>query len=106
MEFASPFKLALSEREYFGLTQSRVIPLRNADLSVFSSDEIALIDEVIQAFCGANASDVSSYSHLEYGWRVAEYKEIIPYETAFISTREPSSTDKSRAKELALCYGW
>jgi hypothetical protein len=99
-------EIAIRERERFGKTQVRVVPLREPDLSQFEAREVALVDEVISVFCGANASLLSEYSHLERGWQVAEYKETIPYQTAFLSASDMTPTDVKRARELALAHKW
>ena len=99
-------EIALRQRDRFGKTQVRVIPLRKADLSHFSSAEIALVDNVIDAFCGANAKDLSEYNHLERGWQIAEFKETIPYQAVFLSNEDAMPSDIKRAEELAILNKW
>lgn len=98
--------IVVRKRDRFGQTQVRVIPRRRVNLSLFSSEEIALVDNILGALRGQNATELSELSHLEYGWKVAKYKETIPYETAFISTSDATPADKERARELAHEYAW
>lgn len=65
----------------FTQTQRRLTALRPADLSVFSAQEIALVDEVLHSLHGHDAVDVSEMSHRWAGWQAAEIGETIPYET-------------------------
>ncbi len=69
--------------------QKRVIPTGDVDLGLFSQDEIALIDDVVEAFRGHNASQVSALSHRFIGWEVAEIGEDIGYQTALVADPRP-----------------
>jgi hypothetical protein len=97
----------LVESAYFGgFTQKRLIPQRKAELSSFSADEIALVDEVIEDLRGRSASEVSDLSHRAVGWQIAEIGEDIPYETALLSDDPLTMEDVERARELASEHGW
>jgi hypothetical protein len=98
--------IIIRENTRFGNRQVRVIPRRDPDLSKFSAQEIALVDEIINKFCGANAKLLSEISHLERCWQVAETKETIPYQAAFLSAHDATPSDIKRANELALKLGW
>ena len=90
----------LENRERFGLTQIRTVALRGADLSGFSSAEIALVDDVIGALWDDSATDVSEVSHRFPGWKLAEPMEEIPYQSVFLSERELTSSEREFALEL------
>lgn len=92
---------ALKSRDRFGLQQDRLFALREADLSLFSADDISLVDYVIEAFHGLNGTDVSDLSHQLLGWQAVPLKADIPYETALVVPREPTERVKARALELA-----
>jgi hypothetical protein len=85
--------------------QKRVVPLRAADLSLFAPDDIAIVDEMIQAFWGKTAKSVSEFSH-GVAWKVAGDKELIPYEAVFLSDEELTDYDIARTHELARRFGW
>lgn len=85
--------------------QKRVVPLRAADLSLFSPDDIAIVDEMIHAFWGKTAKAVSEFSH-GMAWKVAGDKELIPYEAVFLSDEALTDYDIARTHELARRFGW
>jgi hypothetical protein len=89
--------LAVRERDHFGKTQKRVVPLRDANLKVFSSEEIAVVTEVIDALRKNNAKGVSSLSHKFGGWKLAQDKETIPYEMALVEFKKPRKKDVAKA---------
>lgn len=78
--------IAIEHRPYFNGVQQRIVPLRKADTSIFSPEEKEIVDETISALWNMSARQVSDLSHTEVGWRVAQRGEIIPYETAWLST--------------------
>ena len=88
-----------------GKVQKRTVNLREPDLGVFSPQEIALIDEVIQALESARADTVSELSHSMVGWKVTEEGENIPYETIFLSDEPLSEAEKQRGMSLARRFG-
>jgi hypothetical protein len=92
--------IAVFHRRYRGYQQEKTIALRDPDLSLFTSDEIAFIDAEVRRWCGISATEMSRQSHQFVGWQLAEDGEIIPYEIACIQTRELSSADRHRGLEL------
>ena len=75
-----------------------------ADLTGFNGEEIAMVDSVISLFWGLSARQVSEISHEFDGWKLAEYKETIPYDMALLSDREPTEEDLALAMELGREY--
>jgi len=88
-----------------GHTEKRPVPLREADLNRFSSEEIALVDWVIDQLWSKTAARVSTLSHGK-AWEVAADRENIPYEAIFLSDDSPDRADTVRTKELAREHGW
>lgn len=86
-----------SQHIFPGLTQRRLMALREPDLSVFSAFEISVVDQVIELLREDTARDVSDLSHEFPGWKLAEMDEHIPYFTVWI---RPSQRPLSM-KELA-----
>jgi hypothetical protein len=84
-----------------GRIQLRHVNLREPKLEVFSSKQMALIDEMIEYLKNKDAEAVSDLTHTMVGWQVVDPGEQIPYETAFVSTGPPSEADIVRAKEFA-----
>lgn len=93
---------ARAERTYFGRKQKRVEALREADLSVFTSAEIHLVDEVLEELRDHNARQVSDLSHTFPGWQAVGMQEEIPYETAFVLPPRPLTVAEiEHARKLA-----
>jgi hypothetical protein len=83
-----------------GRTQRRAVNLRAPDLKVFTAEQIALVDRIIEELWDLDAEAVSELSHRMMGWRLADLNEVIPYETVFISSEPLTETDVQRAREL------
>ena len=95
------------EAPYFTRVQRRLRAKRRANLSIFGGEEIALVDEVIQALSGLNASEVSELSHQQLvGWQLATPFEEIPYPTVTLSSDPPSARDISWARQVASEQGF
>ena len=91
---------------YYNYTQRRLIPRREPDLSLFTGEEIALVDDVLEQGRPYDATTISDVSHQFPGWQLAEDGEDIPYSSVFLSTEPPNSADIARAQELAVTHGW
>jgi len=99
-------ELALQDVRSFGYTQKRPMALRPSDVRRFSAPEMALIDNVIRVFRGANASQISEWSHGLCGWAIAEKDTDIPYEVVFLSDKRMTAYEAERGRQLALERGW
>lgn len=75
-------------KDYFQYKQKKYLPLRKADLSVFSAREKELIDSEIEKFKDFNASAMEEYSHKDVPWISAENMKPIDYESVFYRTPE------------------
>ncbi len=105
MELAGDLALqetALSQE----MTQKRTVNLRAANLSIFTAEEIALVDRIVEMSRAATGKSISRYSHRWCGWRAAMNMETIPYTTVFISDDPPTPFEIERGKELAAQHGW
>ena len=84
------------ERQFFNRPQKVIRALRKSDAaSVLAPDELDIVDGVLAELRDLNASQVSALSHLDAGWRLARDREDIPYETVYISDRQPTPTERS-----------
>jgi hypothetical protein len=99
-QMISSQSLAVQERDHYGRMQKVPIALREANLKLFSSEEIAIVTEVLDAFRKNNAKGISSLSHQFDGWRLAEDREIIPYEAALVRFKKPTKKDRENALSL------
>jgi Protein of unknown function (DUF4065) len=84
-----------------------LIPISEPNPSVFSKDELAVMDRVFEELRPFNAEATSDYSHLRSaGWNVVDEREDIPYESAFVSTEPAPKEAIDLGRELAARYGW
>lgn len=97
----------MREDSYFGYRLDRLVPLRPADEGRFRPEELKTVDQVVDAFWGKTAREVSDLSHEEMGWRIVEENEIIPLSTAFLAKKVLSPTERVRVRgaELAKNLG-
>ena len=96
----------LVAEDFLGRPQHRLVPERPADLSVFSPDELASIDDVLDQLEGMTGTQVSELSHQEPGWRLTEVGETIPYSTAFLDFPQVATPTSERlSREVAERYG-
>lgn len=73
------------ERSYFAGVQKRLMPNREADLSIFSPEELRIVADVVEEFWSLNARQISEFSHDEWAWMVTNDYEDIPYQLAWVS---------------------
>jgi|SRR5271156_6347042 len=86
--------IKLREEPFFGYMQKRPLALREAELSLFSSDEIVLVDRVIKRFWKMSATQISEQSHQFLGWHLAAKGEMIPYSVALLGRDELTDEEK------------
>lgn len=85
--------------------QERVVGLRNPDLARFSAPHLDIVNQVIQFLWGRTNSEVSELSHANIGWKLARHKEVIPYETVFLSDRPLTEAEIEYGRQLAAELG-
>jgi hypothetical protein len=98
--------IAGEDVEYFGKKLHHITAKRDPDLSDFTEDELAVIEQAIRRFGYESAAYLSDLSHLELGWRLANWKEVIPYNTVFLGAGGVTEADIRRGEELASLHGW
>lgn len=69
--------------DYFGLTQTRYLPLMKANLTELKASEKEIIDKVIEQMSDWSAAAISNYSHKDMPWLASKEGEEIDYELAF-----------------------
>jgi len=73
-------------QEFFAHEMKKVEATRDADVTLFTAEELAVIEKVAKRLGRMSATDLSELSHKEPAWREAEYlgkldPELIPYGT-------------------------
>jgi hypothetical protein len=89
--------LAIQDRDHYGRNQKVPIALREPDLTKFSAQEIAVVTDVLIAYRKDNAKALSELSHRFDGWKLAEDREVIPYEVTLVRFKNPSEEDRENA---------
>ena len=90
----------VQRKQHFKYIQKRLVPLRDPDLSAFTGEQIALVDELIDLFCDQGARALSDLTHELASWKAFSLNETIPYETAFIDSRPLTQAERDYALKL------
>lgn len=85
--------IEFEDRPYFNYVQKRIMPKRKPKKDNFTRGEVAIVDEVIEYLWNFNATEVTDLSHKEWGWRLTEVGEEIPYRTTWLSA-EPLTMEQ------------
>ena len=81
--------------------------LRPPNLAVFTKDQLAIVDGIVEILRKHTAGGVSKISHeAAPGWNLVEIGEDIPLSTQMISTKPAPEEVLERGRELAATYGW
>jgi hypothetical protein len=76
-------KIARGHVDHFGFTKTEYFTIHDADVSLFSSEEIALIDKSFEHVClNHTARSISEETH-SIIWEMAAMGEEMPYCTVF-----------------------
>ncbi|HYU45770.1 MAG TPA: Panacea domain-containing protein [Terriglobales bacterium] len=89
-EMIAAGEIALQKKERADRIQTRTVALRPPNYKVFSSEEIALVTQVLQDCRASSGSELSEKSHKFAGWSLAKEKETIPYAVALVGNRLPT----------------
>lgn len=92
--------------DYFGKRLKHVTALRDPNMTNFDEDEIAVIEGAIREFGHESATYLSKRAHEELGWRLAQWREAIPYNTVFLGSGKATEADIRRGRELASEHQW
>jgi hypothetical protein len=94
-------KLCVRDVDYYNRNKKEYIALTRPDFLYLSSEEISIMDELIDAICRKHtAKSISDITHDET-WKLAAIGEPIPLHTAFIGKRQkPTEEDIDWAHQL------
>ena len=93
-------EIAFEARRYYTYQQTVLRPLRKADLQIFTAQDIALVDAIIEELRELDAKELSDLSH-NRAWQIANEREAIPYEAIFLSDASLTENDIAWAHETA-----
>ena len=92
--------LKIADRQYCGRPQKRPFAFREPDLSVFTGEEIAVVDAIVEGCRGMHGRDIRLQSHRFVGWQLAQIGETIPYSSTLLEKRELTPQELKWAEEL------
>lgn len=75
---------------------------RDPGLPGFTAEEKQIVDHAIAVISPLSARAASEWSHRFDGWRATDDDDVIPYETAFGQSIEPSPDDLHWAETVAV----
>ena len=96
--------IVVIEKNFFSYVQQKTIAKRSPDVSEFSSEEMNIIMRVISLYRDKSATQMSALSHDFLGWQAVDNGEVIPYETALVSTRELTSEEYEFPESLEINF--
>jgi Protein of unknown function (DUF4065) len=99
-EMEAANEIAVQKKETAAGIQHRTVALRPPDYKMFSSEEIALVTQVLQDCRASSGSELSEKSHRFAGWLLAKEKETIPYSVALVGNRLPTHDEIQRGVVL------
>ncbi len=85
---------------YKGRERIRYRSSASPDMSAFSSEEIAVIDDVIARYSDRNATDISGISHQDTPWIIADDNGPLDYEAVFYRDDDMSVRDYGEERRL------
>lgn len=95
----------LDVRNLGGVQEHRLMALRQANLELFSTAELEIVDEVIRELRPQAAVEVSMVSH-DVRWRVLALGDDMPYDFVYLDDSEADEALIRRTEELADQHGW
>jgi hypothetical protein len=92
--------IVIRDEDFYDRPQKRPLALRGPEISEFQSDELALIDSLLDRFKQSSASQISAASHQFLGWQVAKQGEAIPYAVALLDRGELTEREQVHARKV------
>ncbi|MGE0631265.1 MAG: type II toxin-antitoxin system antitoxin SocA domain-containing protein [Parachlamydiales bacterium] len=92
-EMVSAKELECVQSKYFNFPQKKYLPHRTSDLSLFTAEELQLINDVLNTLSNMTATAISEYSHGDVPWITTPNGEKIDYESVFYRTPPYSVRD-------------
>jgi hypothetical protein len=85
--------------------QQRIVPKRLYDLSIFTTDEMVIVDEMLERVVWKTAKEASDESHKFIGWLNAGLEDDIPYNRAYLDADHILGTEPIAISKTAIEYG-
>jgi len=94
-----------SEKLFNGSYKTRFFSKRKADITLFTTEQLELVNEIIDYLRDGTAKEVSDQTHGR-AWEILSDGDLIPYEAVFVSDRELVEADIQAIRELGEARGW
>lgn len=104
-ELVDEGSITIERRPVGGVYQERTIAKRAAALGLFTADELAIVNEVIDGLRGMTATEISEASH-DIRWRALRMKSDMPYQYAGLSNAGLTKAEIAKTVELKEHYNW
>ena len=88
-------ELDIIPQVYGGMAQKKYVALVDPDMSVFTAEELRLMDGVVDRLSDLNASQIKNYVHHDVPWLETEPEEVIDYRLVFERTVPFAKTDRT-----------
>jgi hypothetical protein len=98
-------RLAFKQERLFDMFQERPIALDEPDLSGFSGDQIAMVNDIILEFWDQTGAALRDLSHELPCWQLANDRETIPRPAIFLSDRSLTEEEVEYGRRLATELG-
>ena len=96
----------IQQRWFMGYRQDRLVVTGEPCITLLSEAEKEIVDQVLAALRGRTATDLSAESHEEMGWRIVDFYETIPMESAYLARSSPVTPKiRAHARQLAERLG-
>jgi hypothetical protein len=83
-EMQAEGSIVINEVDFHGLKKKEYVALDGEEPGVLNKIELDLLDKVIEFVCDKNsAKTISDFSH-KLPWEMAEFGEVIPYESSLL----------------------
>lgn len=83
-------KISGTHEVYRGKEQDKFHSLTSADMSMFTPEEMEVIDAVISKYSDKTATEISAISHRDTPWQITDLGEPLDYEAVFYRSEEMS----------------
>gem|GEM_PF-2105358 len=101
-------ELRFTEEKLGNFPQQRPIALRSPDMSVFSKEELAIINEWVETMRNERAVDLSRWSHGLPIWEYSDNEGFIPYNRIYWKipqSKDITDRDRQIAEEIFKITG-
>ncbi|MBZ0221050.1 MAG: SocA family protein [Candidatus Methylomirabilis sp.] len=83
----------IKQENYLGFIKKKVVPLKGANVSMFTEEELSIVNMAIEETRSYSATQLSQWTHTLNPWLLSSDGEEIPYSSVFVLLRLPIEED-------------